>query len=80
MSNNWKHENNFLVAHYEFNDFITAFSFMQQVAFLAEAHNHHPYFINVYNKVTIKLNTHDAGNKVTEKDYQLAKAIDEINM
>lgn len=51
---------------------------MTRVAFLAEAHNHHPNWSNVYNQVEIELTTHDAGNVVTEKDRKLAKAIDQI--
>lgn len=51
---------------------------MTRVAFLAEKHQHHPDWSNVYNKVTIHLTTHDEGNKVTQKDRDLAKAIDEI--
>lgn len=51
---------------------------MTRVAFLAEAHNHHPNWSNVYNRVEIELTTHDAGNVVTEKDRKLAKAIDQI--
>lgn len=63
---------------FEFKNFTEAFAFMVQVAFLAEKHQHHPDWSNVYNKVTIRLSTHDAGNKVTEKDHKLAEAIDQI--
>jgi len=51
---------------------------MTQVAILAEKQNHHPYWTNVWNKVDIYLNTHDAGNIVTEKDHKLAAAIDAL--
>jgi 4a-hydroxytetrahydrobiopterin dehydratase len=51
---------------------------MTKVAFAAEKLNHHPNWSNVYNQVDIVLTTHDAGNTVTEKDWQLAKKIDEI--
>lgn len=61
-----------------FKNFSEAFAFMTQVAFLAEKHNHHPYWTNVWNKVEIFLNTHDAGNIVTEKDRKLAQAIDKL--
>ena len=74
----WKQVENELVKNFEFNDFSEAFAFMTRVALLAEIHNHHPWWCNVYNKVTIKLTTHDAGNKVTEKDRNLAKAIDKL--
>ena len=75
---NWKEENNRLTQEFTFANFQQAFAFMTRVAFLAEEHNHHPNWSNVYNKVTIELTTHDAGNTVTEKDRKLAKAIDEI--
>lgn len=74
----WKEEDNKLKQIFEFNDFICAFGFMSQVAIIAEKMNHHPNWSNVYNKVIIELNTHDAGNIVTEKDHKLAKAIDQI--
>ena len=57
---------------FNFPDFIKAFSFMTAVAFLAEKQGHHPDWHNVYNKVIIRLSTHDSGNRVTEKDHQLA--------
>lgn len=75
----WKEENNQLVKSFLFEDFKEAFGFLQQVAFLAEEQNHHPEIYNVYNKVTLKLTTHDAGNTVTQKDRKLAEAIDKIS-
>ncbi|HLT07388.1 MAG TPA: 4a-hydroxytetrahydrobiopterin dehydratase [Cyclobacteriaceae bacterium] len=72
----WKEEDNKLKKTFEFTDFTEAFAFMVRVAFLAEKHNHHPNWSNVYNKVFIELTTHDKGNIVTDKDHQLAKAID----
>lgn len=74
----WIVKDNALVRQFEFNDFSEAFSFMTRVAFLAEKMNHHPEWSNVYNKVTIRLSTHDAGNIVTEKDRRLAEAIDQL--
>jgi len=74
----WKEENNELVKTFEFKDFSEAFAFMTRVAIIAEKQNHHPWWSNVYNKITIKLSTHDAGDKVTDKDTRLAKAIDEL--
>ncbi|MCW3070441.1 MAG: 4A-hydroxytetrahydrobiopterin dehydratase [Bacteroidetes bacterium] len=74
----WKEENNTLSRSFEFKNFIEAFAFMTKVAFLAEKANHHPDWSNVYNKVSISLNTHDAGNTVTEKDRKLAEAIDKV--
>ena len=62
----------------QFVDFVAAFDFMTEVAALAEAHQHHPEWRNVYNLVEIALTTHDAGNVVTEKDRALARAIEQL--
>jgi 4a-hydroxytetrahydrobiopterin dehydratase len=74
----WEETNNQLKRCFKFKHFIDAFAFMTKVAFAAEQLNHHPNWSNVYNQVDIVLTTHDAGNTVTEKDWQLAKKIDEI--
>ncbi|MEM9885333.1 MAG: 4a-hydroxytetrahydrobiopterin dehydratase [Bacteroidota bacterium] len=74
----WKEEDNQLQATFKFKDFKAAFGFMTEVAFHAETQGHHPNWSNVYNTVNINLNTHDAGDAVTEKDHKLAKAIDEV--
>lgn len=74
----WKEENNQLRRSFEFKDFSEAFAFMSRVALLAETHGHHPQWCNVYNKVEIRLSTHDAGDVVTEKDRDLANAIDKL--
>lgn len=74
----WTEQDNKLTRSFKFKDFIGAFSFMTKVAFVAEKMNHHPTWSNTYNTVDIALNTHDAGNTVTEKDHKLAKAIDEL--
>lgn len=76
----WKEENNRLAKTFMFSNFIEAFGFMTKVALLAEKHNHHPYWTNVYNTVSIELNTHDAGDVVTAKDHALAKDIDSIKL
>ena len=74
----WQEIDHHLEASFTFPDFKTAFAFMTAVAFHAEVQNHHPNWSNVYNRVTIRLNTHDAGNVVTVKDHQLAAAIDQV--
>ncbi len=74
----WKEEDNKLVRSFEFENFIQAFGFMTQIAIQAEKVNHHPWWSNVYNQVSIKLSTHDAGDIVTQKDRDLASAIDQI--
>lgn len=74
----WKEENNTLYKRFQFKDFSEAFAFMTRVAILAEKHNHHPKWTNGWNTVEIWLNTHDAGNIVTDKDRVLANDIDKL--
>lgn len=74
----WKEENNQLTKSWKFKNFVEAFAFLTKVAILAEKHNHHPHISNVYNRVRLELTTHDAGNTITEKDHQLAAAIDAL--
>lgn len=74
----WQQKDNTLYRSFTFKDFTEAFSFMTRVALIAEKQNHHPTWKNTYNKVEIWLNTHDAGDIVTDKDRKLAEAIDII--
>jgi len=74
----WKEENNSLKKSFQFKNFVEAFGFMTRVALVAEKMNHHPNWSNVYNRVDIALNTHDAGDTVTDKDRKLAAEIDKL--
>ena len=74
----WEETDNALVAEFKFDDFVSAFGFMSAVALHAEKMNHHPEWSNVYNRVNIKLTTHDAGNTVTDKDRKLSQAISSL--
>jgi 4a-hydroxytetrahydrobiopterin dehydratase len=76
--NGWSHQNDSIKKTFEFKNFKQAFAFMVKVAFEAEELAHHPDWSNVYKTVHISLSTHDAGNKVTLKDIELAKRIDEL--
>lgn len=71
----WKHDRDALAKEFKFGSFKEALSFMVRVGFEAETMDHHPDWTNVYNRVAIRLNTHDAGGKVTAKDVALAKKI-----
>jgi len=75
---NWKEESNVLIGHFKFDNFSIAFSFMTQIALLSEKMNHHPDWSNCWNKVEIRLSTHDAGNVITQKDLDLAEGINKI--
>ena len=66
-----------LLREFAFADFVTAFGFMTRVALLAERMDHHPDWSNVYNRVTIALNTHDVSG-LSERDFKLASAIDAL--
>jgi 4a-hydroxytetrahydrobiopterin dehydratase len=74
----WQDKNDSLYKKFEFADFKQAFTFMQKVAAAAEQANHHPKWLNEWNKVEIWLSSHDASNKVTGKDRRLAAKIDEV--
>ena len=74
----WGYADGKLTKNFKFGDFREAMAFMVRVGFEAEAANHHPELWNVYSCVTISLSTHDAGNQVTQKDIDLATAIERL--
>jgi len=74
----WTRKGGALTKTFQFGSFREALSFMVRVGFEAEAMDHHPDWTNVYNRVSIRLNTHDAGGKVTAKDVTLAEKIQAI--
>ena len=74
----FKEKDNSLKTTLKFKDFRQAFSFMTQVAMIAEKMDHHPNWSNVYNEVHIELTTHSAGSTVTEKDHQMAREIERV--
>jgi len=74
----WEEKNDKLVKTFQFEDFKSSIKFINHVADIANATNHHPEINNIYDKVTIKLSTHDAGNKVTDKDKRMSQKIDSL--
>ncbi len=76
----WTHEataaGDRLAKTYRFATFRDALAFMVRAGFEAEALDHHPEWTNVYNRVAVRLNTHDAGGRVTAKDVELAGRLD----
>ncbi|MBL7962265.1 MAG: 4a-hydroxytetrahydrobiopterin dehydratase [Flavobacteriales bacterium] len=74
----WVEEQHKLQRTFQFRDFSEAFAFMTRVAMLAERMDHHPEWSNVYNRVHIALSTHSAGGRITQKDRDLAAAIDRL--
>lgn len=76
--NGWSWENDRLTKNFEFSNFRDAMSFMVRISYEAEERDHHPQIFNCYNRVSLSVNTHDVGGKVTEKDFALASAIDSL--
>ena len=72
----WRLDDGALRRDVRFANFVEAFAFLSAVALLAERHGHHPEIENVYRNVTLRLRTHDAGNRVSQMDVDLALAID----
>ena len=75
----WSRDGDALAKTFKFGGFREALSFMVRVGFEAEAMDHHPDWTNVYNRVVVRLNTHDAGGKVTAKDVALAAKIEALS-
>ncbi len=72
----WKNINNTITKTYVFSGFEQAMQFMQEASSIIIALDHHPKWTNTYNKIEIVLSTHDIGNKVGPKDYELADKLD----
>lgn len=73
----WAREGQKLVRTFQFDSFVDAFGWMASVALVAEKLDHHPDWKNVYNRVHVELQTHDAGG-ITERDVELAKKMTEL--
>jgi 4a-hydroxytetrahydrobiopterin dehydratase len=73
----WSIREGKLYRHIQFQDFAQAFGFMTQIAIVAEKIDHHPEWFNVYNRVEIRLTTHDAGG-ISERDFALAEKINAV--
>jgi 4a-hydroxytetrahydrobiopterin dehydratase len=74
----WSFHGEALAKTFAFAHFSEALAFMVRMGFEAEAMNHHPEWTNVYNRVAVRLNTHDAGGKVTAKDVDLARRFEAV--
>lgn len=76
-NNDWQEINNKLVKEFIFEDFVAAIKFINIVASIANQLDHHPEIYNIYNKVELKLSTHDKGDIITEKDREFANLVEE---
>ena len=68
----------YLCKTYEFDSFEEAMDFMQRARAVISRINHHPEWTNRYNRVEVRLTTHDQGNVVTQRDHQLATELDQV--
>ena len=75
---NWEAQNNKLTKTFEFQSFEEAIEFMVRASKVISQMDHHPEWTNVYNRVMVSLCTHDAGNVITQKDHDLAAALDAV--
>jgi 4a-hydroxytetrahydrobiopterin dehydratase len=73
----WSLQDGKLHREFQFADFVAAFGFMTSAAIVAQTMDHHPEWFNVWNKVRIDLNTHDAGG-ISALDFQLARSMEEL--
>jgi len=74
----WVLSDNKLAKTFEFETFEEAIDFMVRASIVISELDHHPEWTNVYNRVMVSLCTHDAGNVVTQKDHDLASALDRV--
>lgn len=77
QTNIWKNEGDYLEKEFIFSDFREAMTAMIRISYIAEEMNHHPEWSNVYNRLIIRLTTHDTGG-ISEKDHELAVKIDAL--
>lgn len=75
----WEWKNDALKKSFKFGSFKESMGFMVRLAFEAESMNHHPELTNMYDTVDVSLATHDAGDKVTAKDVELARRIESLS-
>jgi 4a-hydroxytetrahydrobiopterin dehydratase len=74
----WARDGGRIVREYKLADFAAAIAFVNRVAELAQAANHHPdILVHGWNKVRLTLSTHSQGG-LTEADFQLAAQIDRL--
>lgn len=78
MTNDWIANNNALEKTFHFKSFKDAINWMIKASVAIEEVNHHPEWTNIYNKVFVRLTTHDSGNSITEKDTMLASILDNV--
>ncbi len=74
----WEREGDTIKKTYKFERYLYGLAFASTVGTIAEGLDHHPDILIQWRKVTVSVNTHSAGNKITVKDFQLAEAIEAL--
>ncbi len=74
----WYQKENKLTREFAFNNFVEALEFVNKVSEIAERVGHHPEIWFTWGRVIITTTTHDEGNIITEKDWNLTRLIDEL--
>ena len=80
LSPAWRIKGEILKCEFKFRDYLKTMKFVNAVAKIANRMNHHPTMIVDFDKVQVQVTTHDKGNKLAQKDFELAKAIDKITV
>ena len=74
----WAYDGDALIKTFTFDDFAAAIDFMAAARPRIDELNHHPEWTNVYNRVDVRLNSHDVGG-ITDRDLKLARLLDELS-
>ena len=77
-NNSWVEIDGKLCKDFKFSDFSQSLEFINKISNIFESENHHPEINWIYNKITLSLSTHDAGDIITDKDIRLSQLIDEV--
>ena len=78
QSEGWERDGNQIVKTYQFDSYLAGIAFASAIGILAEGHDHHPNLQIGWRKVVVQLSTHDAGNAISVRDFELADAIDAL--
>ncbi|MAD30399.1 MAG: hypothetical protein CMC00_05170 [Flavobacteriaceae bacterium] len=76
----WENEDHTLKHKFHFKDYFETIKFINEVADIANTQNHHPTMIVDFDRVEVLVTTHEIGNMLTQKDFDLAKAIELVSL
>tara|TARA_B100001093_G_scaffold107297_1_gene99549 strand:- start:311 stop:598 length:288 start_codon:yes stop_codon:yes gene_type:complete len=76
----WENEDHILKHKFHFKDYFETIKFINEVADIANTQKHHPTMIVDFDRVQVLITTHEIGNMLTQKDFDLAKAIEIVSL